>query len=253
MRRQQASLLHQQTALRSGAVQRPDAAARDSVTGLDQFTLEGTEGIRLAQRQRRSGSTGTAKRGQRRPRDNAGILPVLARAVREVERGVQRGQIQRTRFQAIALLARDERARLKADASASATQRAAKLKRIDAIATVLAQTAAREPSLFALLGEDVEISGSARRLMREMQIAGGLEPDPVVELSRSPAGVVRGEREVVPASVVAAQLANPFLPPDFTDVRLRGDQELRLAGFELIGPLLTSFETAEPGAPSCME
>ena len=74
---------------------------------------------RLAQRPRRSGGTRTAQRGNRRPRDNDGILPVLAKAVRDVENRVQRGQLERTRFQVIALLAREERARVKADTSMS--------------------------------------------------------------------------------------------------------------------------------------
>ena len=64
----------------------------------------------MAQRQRRSARAGTARPGQRRPRENDGILPVLAKAVREVETRVQDGRIERTKFQVIALLAREERA-----------------------------------------------------------------------------------------------------------------------------------------------
>ena len=205
----------------------------------------------MAQRQRQSGRR-TATRGSRRPRDNDGILPVLAKAVRDVEIGVQRGQVQQAKFQVVALLAREERARVKADASVSDAQRDAQLKRLDGIATILAQTAAREPSLFGLLGEDTEISEAARRLKREMQIAGGLEPDP--EQPRPVASAERTERQVVPPSVVAAQLANPFLPPDFSQVEPRRQaRESRLVGWELIEPLLSSFENATPGAPSCME
>jgi hypothetical protein len=206
----------------------------------------------LAQRTRRPGRTGTTQRGKRRPRDNDGILPVLAKAVREVETRVQRGHSERTRFQVIALLAREERARVKADASVSDAQRDIQLKRLDGIATILAQTAAREPSLFSLLAEDAGVSDSARRLKREMQIAGGLEPDPEVEPSR-PATTLRSERQVMPQSVLAAQLANPFLAPDFTDAERRRPKEQRLAGWELITPLLSSFENAEPGAPSCLD
>ena len=105
---------------------------------------------------------------------------------------------------------------MKADASVTAAQRDAQLRRLDGIATILAQTAAREPSLFALLGEDAEVSDSARRLKREMQVAGGLEPDPEVQRPRPATTSLRSERQVVPQSVVAAQLANPFLAPDFT-------------------------------------
>ena len=207
----------------------------------------------MAQRQGRSRGSRTAQQGQRRVRDNEGILPVLAKAVREVEGRVQRGQIERARYQAIALLARDERARVKADEALSEPARETQLKRLDGIATILAQIAAREPSLFMLLGEDAEVSDSARRLKREMQVAGGLEPDPEVERPRPASIGARGEGQVVPRSVVAAQLANPFLTPDFAAAgRLRRPQG-RLAGWELIEPLLDSFENAAPGAPSCMD
>ena len=206
----------------------------------------------MAQRQRRSGQTGTAKRGNRRPRDNDGILPVLAKAVREVETSLQRGHLQPAKFQAIALLAREERMRVKT-AYANDAQRDAQLKRLDGIATILAQTAAREPYLFSLLGEDAEVSDSTRRLKREMQVAGGLEPDPEVERPGVAATAGRSERSVAPQSVMAAQLANPFLAPDFTGVEQRRHRERRLAGWELIGPLLSSFENARPGAPSCMQ
>jgi len=207
----------------------------------------------LAQHRRRSGQTGTAKRGQRRPRDNEGILPVLAKAVREVETSVQRGQAQPAKFQAIALLAREERARVRSDAHLAHAQREAQLKRLDGIATILAQTAARSPQLFALLGEDAEVSDSARRLKREMQVAGGLEPDPEVERPRPGAPAPGRERPAVPRSVVAAQLANPFLAPDFSAVEQRRPQQRRLDTWELIEPLLSSFENARPGAPSCMD
>jgi len=207
----------------------------------------------LAQRQRRSARAGTARPGQRRPRENDGILPVLAKAVREVETRVQDGRIERTKFQVIALLAREERARVKADTSVTDGQREVQLKRLDGIAKILAQTATREPSLFALLGDDAEVSDAARRLKREMQVAGGLTPDPEVEPPRPAATALRSERQVVPRSVVAAQLANPFLAPDFTDAAPRRSQQRRLAGWELIEPLLSSFEDAAPGATSCME
>jgi SNF2-related domain/Helicase conserved C-terminal domain len=207
----------------------------------------------VAQPARRSGGTGTAQRGRRRPRGNDGVLPVLAKAVRDVESRVQRGQTDGAKFQAVALLARDERARVKADASATDGQRDTQLRRLDGIATILAQTAAREPSLFVLLDENAEVSDSALRLKREMQVAGGLPPDPPVERQRTPGTVARSERQVVPQSVAAAQLANPFLAPDFSDAEQRRPRERRLAGWELITTLLSSFENAVAGAPSCMD
>jgi SNF2 family DNA or RNA helicase len=178
---------------------------------------------------------------------------VLAKAVREVESRAQRGRIERTKFQVIALLGREERARVRADASLTDAERDRQLKRLDGIGTILAQIAAREPSLFVLLGEDVEISDSARRLKREMQDAAGLEPDR--EIDRPEPGLADAveKRQVRPQSVVAAQLANPFLAPDFSAVEPRRPTDGRLAGWELIEPLLSSFENAPAGAPSCME
>ena len=208
----------------------------------------------MAQRARRSGGSGTAQRGKRRARDNDGILPVLAKAVREVENRVKRGKIDRAKFQAIALLAREERARVKADTSLSDAQRDIQLRRLDGIATILAQTAAREPSLFFLLDEDAEVSDAALRLKRSMQEAGGLTPDPEPEPPKVTPTIIRSEKQVVPPSVAAAQLANPFLAPDFESVEeARSVEESRLAGWELLEPLFSSFENAPPGAPACMD
>jgi hypothetical protein len=180
---------------------------------------------------------------------------VLAQAVREVERAVTNRQLtsgQRSRYQAVALLARAERTRVRADDSLTEQQRDTQLKRLDGVATILAQTAAREPSLFHLLADDAEISDNTRRLEREMQAAAGLEPEPEPEPPSGPVATgVRPERKVLPQSVLSAQLANPFLVPDFSQAapRVQG----RLAGWELITPLLNSFEQAAPGSPACME
>ncbi|MGH3498396.1 MAG: DEAD/DEAH box helicase [Nocardioidaceae bacterium] len=180
---------------------------------------------------------------------------MLAQAVREVERAVTSRQPtagQRARFQAVALLARAERVRVRADQSLTEARRDTQLRRLEGIATILAQTAAREPSLFSLLSEDAEVSPATRGLEREMQLAAGLEPSPETEQASAPAtGVVRSERAVVPQSVVSAQLANPFLAPDVSQAgpKVQG----HLAGWELIGPVLNSFEQAAPGAPACMQ
>src|SRR5690348_5257326 len=116
---------------------------------------------------------GATFRPQRRPghRDEQGIIPVLAMAARDVEQRVERGQAGATvrdRFQAVALLARAERERLRADPTLGATKRAAELKRVDGIAAILARTAAHGSSLFALLADDAPVSEGARRLVREM-------------------------------------------------------------------------------------
>jgi SNF2 family DNA or RNA helicase len=50
------------------------------------------------------------------------------------------------------------------------------------------------------------------------------------------------ERRVVPQSVIARQLANPFLVPDFSAAQRARSGPRRLAGWELLGPLFRSFE-----------
>ena len=204
--------------------------------------------------------TSSARRPQRQGRgvkhlDNDGIIPVLARAVREVESAVGRGSALasvRPRFQAIALLVRDERARVKADTTCTEAYRAEQLKRLDGVATILAQTAARQSSLFLLLAEDAEISDEAKALRREMLRAGGVEaPEPEAE-AEAEVPVAGAERQVRPRSVVARQLATPFLRPDFSGARQPSASTHRLAGWELLGPLFRAFENAEKGAPACM-
>jgi superfamily II DNA or RNA helicase len=180
---------------------------------------------------------------------------VLARNAREVEAAAQRGRVTpavRTKFQAIALLLRDERARVRA-ASGTDNRRAEQLRRLDGIATILATTAVRDAQLLALLAEDSDVSDAARSLKREMLRELGIEPTPEeiapAETATAPAGP---ERRVVPQSVVSRQLANPFLAPDFSAVPQRTSRPRRLASWELLGPLLSSFERADGGAPACM-
>jgi superfamily II DNA or RNA helicase len=185
------------------------------------------------------------------------VVSVLARAVREVEAAVQRGRVTpavRTKFQALALLLRDERARVRSEAGSDG-QRAEQLKRLDGIATILATTAVRDPGLLALLAEDAVVSDAARSLKRDMLRSAGVEPAP--EEFPAPAPVTQAapatpERRVVPQSVVSRQLANPFLAPDFDSVRQTTVRPRRLAGWELLGPLLSSFERAGAGASACM-
>jgi len=180
---------------------------------------------------------------------------VLARSVREVEAAVRRGRVTpgvRTRFQAVALVLREERARVRA-AVGSDSRRAEQLKRLDGIAIILATTAVRDAGLLALLAEDADVSDAARSLKREMLRDLGIEPAPEqiapAETATAPAGT---ERRVVPQSVISGQLANPFLAPDFSAVPQRTSRPRRLPGWELIGPLLNSFERAGGGAPACM-
>ena len=201
--------------------------------------------------QRQSGRGGVRRNGK--PLDNEGIIPVLARAVREVESAAQRGQVRpnsRTKFQVVAQLAREERGRVKTDTTLTEPQRAEQLKRLDGIGTILAKTAARDTSLLALLAEDAHVSEAAWELKRDMQAAAGLEvtDDAPAEDDDLPVN----ERAVVPAAVRSRQLANPFLRPDFSGAEQRRSSSTILATWELIEPLLESFERASDGAAACM-
>jgi hypothetical protein len=207
----------------------------------------------VTQRERKAGTSRRTRRPSGRGQDNDGLIPVLAQAVRRVETAVGRGQLsgeQRARFQAIALLAREERSRVRSDVSLTDAQRDNMLKRLEGVATILAQTAAREPSFFSLLQEDAEVTDATRRLKREMQVAAGLDPAPEETVAPTAEEAARTERKVVPRSVVAAQLANPFMTPDFSQAapKVHG----RLVGWELIGPVLNAFEHPAPGASACM-
>lgn len=190
-----------------------------------------------------------------RARDGEDALSVLARSVREVETALRNGRVTpatRTKFSAVALLLRDEHTRVKTDGSSTDTQRAEQLKRLDGIATALAKAAVRDATLLALLTEDAVVSAEARSLKRDMLRTAGIEPEPddvaPVEQQRA----VTESRGVVPQSVVSRKLANPFLAPDFSAARPIAPRSTRLSGWELIEPLLSSFERAGGGAPACM-
>jgi SNF2-related domain/Helicase conserved C-terminal domain len=203
--------------------------------------------------QRQAGARRTVPRKQRRVRHRDDVASVLSRTAREVEAAAQRGRVTpavRTKFQAVALLLRDERARVRA-AAGTDSRKAEQLKRLDGIATILATTAVRDAGLLALLAEDSGVSDAARSLKLEMVRDLGIEPAPeeIAPAETVPAGT---EVRVAPQSVISRQLANPFLSPDFSAVPQRNSRPRRLADWELLGPLLSSFERADGGAPACM-
>ncbi|MGY2066025.1 DEAD/DEAH box helicase [Blastococcus sp. SYSU DS0619] len=206
--------------------------------------------------QSRTGTRRTAPRSQRRVRDGD-VIGVLARTVREVEAAAQRSRVTpsvRTKFQAVALMLREERARVRDDATVSESHRAEQLKRLDGVATILATTAVRDAGLLALLSEDAVTSDAARALRRELLKDAGIEPAPEEAPAPEPVADTPAvpERRVVPQSVVSRQLANPFLAPDFSAAPQRPVRPRRLAGWELLGPLLSSFERAGSGDAACM-
>jgi hypothetical protein len=202
------------------------------------------------------GAHRAAWRKQRRVPAPEDVISVLARAVREVETAVERRRVTpavRTKFQVVALLVREEHARVRGERTRSQTHRAEQRKRLDGIATILAKTAVRDPTLLALLAEDAVVPDAARLLKRDMLRTVGIEPAPEETAPTQPAAAsVSTERRVVPRSVVSRQLATPFLAPDFSSVPPSTVGPHRLAGWELLNPLLNSFERAEGGAPACM-
>ncbi len=178
---------------------------------------------------------------------------MLAKTVRQVESAAQRGKVRpsgRTAYQVVALLVREERARVKADASMREAERTNVLTRLDGIATILAKTAARDTSLLELLAEDAVVSASAVDLKNELLRAGGREPEPEEEPEPDEAAEVATTRRVVPQTVIARQLANPFLAPDFSAVPSPRPRTNRLGDWELLDPLFRSFEYG--GDATCM-
>jgi hypothetical protein len=209
--------------------------------------------------QRQKGARRPAPRKQQSVRDRGDVISVLSRTVREVEAAAQRGRVTpavRAKFQAVALLLRDERARVQATV-ASAGRRGEQLRRLDGIAAILAATAVRDAGLLALLAEDSSVSDAARSLMREMVRDLGIESAPEKSAptptpTPTPTPPASTEPRVVPQTVVSRQLANPFLAPDYSAVPQRAARPRRLAAWELLGPLLSSFERAGGGSPACM-
>jgi SNF2 family DNA or RNA helicase len=183
-------------------------------------------------------------------------MSLVAHTVEDVRTALRGGRVTtatRTKFQATALVLREERARVKADESIGDARRTEKLKRLDDTATNLAKTAVRHPALLALLSEDAVVTDDAKSMKRDMLRRAGIEsepeetPQPVEEPSAAPA-----KQGVVPQSVISRQMANPFLAPDFSAARPAGPRPTPLSGWELLDPLLRSFERAGDGVPACM-
>lgn len=208
----------------------------------------------------RSGTRSSGKsRPRRRPLDDQGIIPILARAVREVENQAARGKVNaqnRIKFQVAALLVREEKARVKDDTAVTAAERAEVLKRLDGLAAIMAKTAARDTSLIALLAAEAKISDSAKRLRRDFLVASGAElaPEDLIIAEEKPQQSPEQAKQVVPQSVRHAQLANPFMSPDFAAYgKPAGKVEGLLTNWELIDPLFRAFEQGAGGGAASMD
>lgn len=210
------------------------------------------------QRQRTQQRQGSNQRRRVRPGDDVGVIPVLARAAREVEAAVQKGPLKpanRARFQVAALLLREERARVKTDSALTDAERMNEQKRLDGLAGILAKTAARDTSLIAMLADDAPVTAAARALRRDLLLAAGVElsPDELVIASEPKPVDKQVEKQVVPASVRQMQMSNPFLAPDFSAVNAAPAKVNRLANWELIEPLFRSFEYGAGGGAATMD
>lgn len=198
----------------------------------------------------------TRSKSRRRHTHNEGIIPLLARAVREVEASAHRGKASpsgRTKFHVIALLMREERARVKTDESISESERAETLKRLDGVAAILAKSAARDTSLITLLEPAAPITEATRALKRKMLSQAGIElpddePEPEPRAAYVPPELA--ERQVEPPGIEGRLLASPFLAPDL-EQRKKPTPVVRLANWELLGPLLKAFEQGGGGS-ACM-
>ncbi|MFT4123202.1 MAG: DEAD/DEAH box helicase [Microbacteriaceae bacterium] len=206
-----------------------------------------------------SGAGASTRQGsRRRPHDEGGVIPVLARTAREVEAAVQKGPLKpanRARFQVATLLLREERARVKNDPALSDVERANEQKRLDGLAGILAKTAARDTSLISMLSDDAPVTPAARALRRDLLLAAGVElsPDELIIATEAVPVDKRVEKQVVPESVRRMQMANPFLAPDFSALQAPRPVVSRLANWELIEPLFRSFEYGAGGTAATME
>ncbi|MFS0712448.1 DEAD/DEAH box helicase [Microbacterium sp. 2P01SA-2] len=195
--------------------------------------------------------------------DDAPLIPILARKVREVEAKAQRGKLgptNRVKFQVIAFLVREERARVKADENISTAARAELLKRLDGVATILAKTAARDTSLIQLLEVDQATSPVAKRMRRDWLLESGAElPEDeliitdIVPVQAPVVPAALAERQVTPPQVLARRESNPFLAPDPELHKPHDTPRRRLDGWELMGPLYKAFESGAGGSAASMD
>ena len=198
------------------------------------------------------------RRARKKTSDDEGIIPILARAVREVESAAGRGKVtaqNRVKFQVAALLVREERSKVKDSESLPPSERQETLKRLDGLASIMAKTAAKDTSLIQLLAPEAKVSEGAKKLRRDYLVASGqrLAPDDLIVVTDIPTSDPEAAKQVVPASVRQAQLANPFMAPD-----LAAHQELaasidgRLLNWELIEPLFRAFQEGSGGGIASM-
>ncbi len=133
--------------------------------------------------QRRSGGARTDARSRQRRRAprpvEQGIIPVLAEIAREVDSAVRRPPTRpavRTKFQVVALLVREERARLMADGGARPAAAPSSSSGSTGWRRCWPGPPPGTPRCSQLLAEDARVSDAARAYKATVMRAGGLEP-----------------------------------------------------------------------------
>ncbi|HVS69000.1 MAG TPA: DEAD/DEAH box helicase [Mycobacteriales bacterium] len=181
-----------------------------------------------------------------------GPLAVLAIALANLGRA-RVTPTMRAEFQAAALLLREQRVEAKT-APMSPAARAAMQKRVEGLAASLARVAARDGSLFELLAEGAPMLPGTKDAMRVLRSKAGIQlaQEAEEEEPTPPPSVAERERQVIPQSAVQRTLANPFLAPDFSQAAPPKPKPRLLIDWELIKPLLRSFEQSTVDARSCM-
>lgn len=217
-----------------------------------------TSGQSAGAKRQRSTKRPAAQQRRRQHQDESGVIPVLARTVRTIENSAERGKVNpagRTRFRVVAMLVREERARIKTDQGITDAERTKELTRLDGIATIMAKTASRDTSLIQLLTDAGPLSPAAQEVRRAMLLEAGTElsPEDLIVVTEAPVKPAEVERQVVPQSVKQFQMSNPFLAPDFSAVQQKPASTAgRLANWELIDPLFRSFELGAGGGAATM-
>lgn len=175
----------------------------------------------------------------------AELIPILAKAVREVEASTHRGKVTpavRSKFHAIALLVREVGKDLLGEGTARQDgQRSELHKRLEGIATILARAAGRDTSLIQLVDKAAVPSDATKLLRRKMLEQAGLRAAVEPQLQEQVVPQKLAAKQVVPAGIESRIACTPFLQPssarssEFAPV-------MRLANWDLLGPLLKSFE-----------
>jgi len=201
--------------------------------------------------------TASKSPSRRKHQDETGVIPVLARITRTIENSADRGRVSpalRQRFRVVAVLVREERARIKSDTSLGDAERNKELTRLDGIATIMAKTASRDTSLIKLITDTAPLGAEGLELRRAILLEAGadLAPEDLVIVPDQPVPAATEERQVVPQSVRQYQMANPFLAPEFSAVPPVPEGSGRLANWELIEPLFRAFEVGAGGQAATM-